>query len=264
MYIHNLNPILVDFGFIAIRWYSLAYIFGILIGWWIGKKILFFKTTSKKLTNNIEFDDLISYVIIGIIIGGRLGYVLFYNFSFYLKNPSNIFMIWEGGMSFHGALIGVVCATYYFSKIKKIETLLLLDIIACVAPIGLFLGRIANFINAELYGKPSELFWSVTFPSVDNISRHPSQIYESLLEGVLLFLILIYIIYKKNYPTGVCAFLFLILYGLFRIISEQFREPDLQIGYIFGSISMGSLLSAIMVFCGFVLLIKVKQNDFKQ
>jgi len=192
MYIHDLNPVLFNFFFFEIRWYSLAYIFGILIGWWIAKKIIIIKVENKTIVFDVKiFDDLISYIIISIILGGRLGYIIFYNFFYYIDNPLDIFKIWQGGMSFHGVLIGVILGTYLFSKKVKIKFFFFLDIIACVAPIGIFLGRIANFINSVLYARPSNFFWSVIFPKVDMTPRHPSQLYEAFLEGVILFIILI-------------------------------------------------------------------------
>ena len=265
MFIHNLDPVLLDLGIIQIRWYSLAYMVGILAGWWVGKKILIFKTQSNQILLREEFDNLISYLIIGIILGGRIGYVIFYNFLFYYKNPVDILKIWQGGMSFHGALIGVFLATYFFSNSfgRKFNSIIFLDVIACVAPIGLFFGRLANFINAELYGKPSDLFFSVIFLSVDNISRHPSQLYEAALEGILLFLILISVAFKKKIEVGMCSCYFLILYGIFRIISEQFREPDIHIGYLFEKLSTGSLLSLIMVMIGAFWFVNIKKNVFK-
>ena len=262
MYIHDLNPILINFGFFEIRWYSIAYIFGILIGWWLAKKIIFFKIENKIIIFDLKrFDDLISYIIISIILGGRIGYVIFYNFSYYLNNPIDIFKIWEGGMSFHGALIGIIVGTYFFSKKIKINTYFFLDIIACVAPVGIFFGRIANFINGELYGKPGSFTWSVIFPKIDMIPRHPSQLYEAFLEGIILFSILITLIFKKNIKIGVCSGLFMILYGVFRILAEQFREPDKQIGYLFDLFSMGSILSLIMLLAGLFILIKIKNNE---
>jgi len=262
MYIHDLNPILINFGFFEIRWYSIAYIFGILIGWWLAKKIIFFKIENKIIIFDLKrFDDLISYIIISIILGGRIGYVIFYNFSYYLNNPIDIFKIWEGGMSFHGALIGIIVGTYFFSKNIKINTYFFLDIIACVAPVGIFFGRIANFINGELYGKPGSFAWSVVFPKIDMIPRHPSQLYEAFLEGIILFSILITLIFKKNIRIGVCSGLFMILYGVFRILAEQFREPDKQIGYLFDLLSMGSILSLIMLLAGLFILIKIKNNE---
>ena len=260
MFYHNLDPILFDFGFLEVRWYSLAYIFGILIGWWYGKIIIIkkFQTFEKKF-NLTLFDDLITYLIISIILGGRLGYVIFYDMSYYLKNPFDIVKIWQGGMSFHGAMLGIIIGTFIFSKKNNIKTFFLLDIIACVSPIGIFLGRIANFINSELVGKASDVYWAVIFPKIDNVARHPSQLYEAFLEGLILFLILNYLIFKKNYKIGNCSFSFLIYYGVFRIFLEFFRLPDIQIGYIFGFVSMGMLLSTFMIFAGIILYLK--RND---
>ena len=182
MFTHNLDPVIFSLGFISLRWYSLAYVLGILIGWWYGKKLISNKSKLLKEKFNLKhFDDLITYLVISIIIGGRLGYVAFYNIQYYLSNPIDILKIWEGGMSFHGALIGIILGTYIFSIRRKIETLFLLDIIACVSPIGIFFGRIANFINGELVGKVSSVPWSVVFPSIDLMPRHPSQLYLSLI-----------------------------------------------------------------------------------
>ena len=200
MFTHNLDPVIFSLGFISLRWYSLAYVLGILIGWWYGKKLILNKSQLLKEKFNLEhFDDLITYLVISIIIGGRLGYVAFYNIQYYLSNPIDILKIWEGGMSFHGALIGIILGTYIFSIRRKIETLFLLDIIACVSPIGIFFGRIANFINGELVGKVSSVPWSVIFPSIDLTPRHPSQLYEAALEGMLLFLVLNIIFFKKKW-----------------------------------------------------------------
>ena len=258
MYTHNLDPVLIDFGFLVIRWYSLAYIFGILIGWWLGKRIILKRF--QNLNFNIkEFDNLITYIIISMLLGGRIGYILFYNFEYYLSNPLDVLKIWEGGMSFHGALIGIILGTYWFSIKKNITTFFLLDIIAFVAPIGIFFGRIANFINGELVGKTTDVFWGVIFPKIDNNIRHPSQLYEAFLEGIVLFFIMNLILFKKNYKTGTCSYMFLIIYGIFRIFSEFFREPDSQIGFIFGSLSMGMLLSLFMIFAGSILYLK--KND---
>ena len=259
MYTHNLNPIIFDFGILALRWYSLAYIIGIIVGWWYGKKIILFINNKYKKSYNLDlFDDYITYVIISIVIGGRLGYVLFYNLTYFLKNPIEIFFVWNGGMSFHGGLLGLIIATVFFSKKSNFDQLVLFDVISCVAPIGIFFGRLANFINGELYGKPTELPWSVTFPLVDSQPRHPSQIYEALLEGILLFLILNLILKKIEYKKGFCAALFLIFYSILRTITELFREPDLQVGYIFNYISMGSLLSLIMLSFGIIMYFKIR------
>jgi len=259
---HNLDPVLFDFGFLTIRWYSLAYIFGILIGWWMGKQIIIKKLKNIDFKFNIkEFDDLITYLIVSILIGGRVGYVLFYNLGYYVSNPFNIFKIWEGGMSFHGALIGIVIGSYLFAAKKKVPLLFLLDIIACVSPIGIFFGRIANFINGELVGKITNVYWGVIFPQVDSFSRHPSQLYEAFLEGVTLFIIMNLIILKGNYKIGTCSSMFLIIYGFFRIFSEIFREPDVQIGYVFNALSMGTILSALMVFSGIIIYLKIKNDN---
>ncbi len=262
MYIHNLDPVLFDFGFLVIRWYSLAYIFGILIGWWLGKKIILKRFQSLNYSFDIkEFDNLITFVVIAMIIGGRIGYVLFYNFGYYLSNPFDILKIWKGGMSFHGALLGIIIGTYWFSIKKNISTFFLLDIIAFVAPIGIFFGRIANFINGELVGKTTNVFWGVIFPNVDNNLRHPSQLYEAFLEGIVLFIIMNFILFRKNYKTGNCSYIFLIFYGIFRVFSEIYREPDLQIGYLFNLFSMGTALSILMILAG--LIIFFKKNDIK-
>ena len=262
MFTHNLDPILFNFGLITIRWYSLAYIFGILVGWWYGRMILknpilnFYKSINLSL-----FDDLITYLIISIILGGRVGYVIFYNIEYYIQNPIEILKVWEGGMSFHGAMLGIIIGTYIFSKKQNIKTFIFLDIIACVAPIGIFLGRVANFINGELVGKATNVFWGVIFPKIDNITRHPSQLYQAFLEGIVLFIILRIVLFKKSYKIGDCSSMFLILYGIFRIFSEIFREPDIQLGYIFSFVSMGMLLSIFMIVGGIIILFK--KNDLQ-
>jgi|TARA_B100001093_G_scaffold513284_1_gene584897 phosphatidylglycerol:prolipoprotein diacylglycerol transferase len=262
MYTHNFDPILVDFGLIAIRWYSLAYVFGILLGWWFGKKIIAHITKNFNFKFNVdEFDDLITYVIISLIIGGRLGYIVFYNLEYYISNPLDAVKIWEGGMSFHGALIGIIFGTYLFSLKKNISAFFLLDIIACVSPIGIFLGRIANFLNGELVGKTTTASWGVIFPNVDMLPRHPSQLYEAVLEGILLFLILNILIFVKKYSLGTCSYLFLICYGFFRIISEFFREPDIQIGYLFDLFSMGTILSSFMILSGLVIMLTLQKKN---
>ena len=260
MYTHNLDPVLFDFGFLVIRWYSLAYIFGILIGWWLGKRVILKKFQNLNFDIK-EFDNLITYIIISILLGGRIGYVLFYNFGYYLSNPSDIFKIWEGGMSFHGALIGIILGTYWFSIKKNIQTFFLLDIIAYVAQIGIFFGRVANFIKGELVGKTTNIFWGIIFPNIDNKVRHPSQLYEAFLEGIILFIIMNLILFRKNYKIGTCSYVFLIFYGIFRIFSEFFREPDAQIGFLFNLISMGTILSFFMILAGTIIFLK--KDDIK-
>ena len=260
--VHNFDPIFIDFGIIQIRWYSLAYILGILTGWWYGKKLIKIQIEGNKQIDYLKnFDDLIGYIIIGIIVGGRLGYILFYNFSFYITNPFEIFKVWNGGMSFHGGLLGVIITTYIFSNIKNLNFKIYFDTISCVAPIGIFLGRIANFINGELYGLPTEKPWGIIFPKIDNLARHPSQLYEAVLEGIILFLILNFFLLKKIFNDGKISFLFLILYGIFRILSEQFRQPDEHIGYLMGYLSVGSILSIGMILFGILFLLKSNPNE---
>ena len=259
MFTHNLDPVLFDFGFVAIRWYSLAYIFGILFGWWYGKRIITEKFQLINGNYKIEyFDDLITYLILSIIIGGRIGYIIFYNLEYFTNNPLNILKIWEGGLSFHGALAGIVVGTYIFSIKINLETVFFLDIVACVAPIGICLGIIANLINGELVGKVTIVSWILIFPSVDLMPRHPSQLYEAFLEGLVLFYIMRGIFKKKDYKIGMCSIHFLIFYGILRIFSEIFREPDYQIGYILNTFSMGTLLSIIMILIGLVMLVRNK------
>jgi len=262
MLIHNFDPVAIDLNFLQIRWYSLAYIFGILIGWFYGRKII----SKLRVYNNFsylkidDFDDLIPYLIIGIIIGGRIGYVFLYNLEYYINNLLEIFYIWEGGMSFHGALVGIVFSTILFCNKKKIQKLVYFDIISCVTPIGLFLGRISNFINGELYGKKTELPWGVVFPKIDSLTRHPSQIYEALMEGLILFVILNFLAFKKKVilNSGTISMLFVFLYSLFRILIEFYREPDYQLGYIIYSFSMGQVLSVFMIFFSILVYLKIK------
>ncbi len=262
MIVHNFDPVLIDFGLVQIRWYSIAYILGIIVGWWYGKSIIRKQIQSTDQKNyQKNFDDLIGYIIIGVILGGRLGYVLFYNPFFYFDNIAEIFKLWKGGMSFHGGLVGVIFSTYIFSKVKDLNYRVYFDTISCVAPVGIFMGRIANFINSELYGVPTEKPWGIIFPKVDNTPRHPSQIYEAFLEGIVLFVILNFFIKKKKFNHGTISLLFLILYGIFRIVSEQFREPDEQVGYIFGYLSMGSTLSAVMIVLGTFFLSRSIYNE---
>ncbi len=265
MIVHNFDPVLIDFGFLQIRWYSISYILGILLGWAYALKLIQKTAKDKYSIDNItktQLDDLIIYLILGIIIGGRLGYIILYNFKYYSQNITEIFKIWEGGMSFHGGLLGVVIAILIFSNKNKLSFFKFSDIVSCVAPIGIFLGRIANFINGELYGKISNLPWAVIFPNGGSVARHPSQIYEALLEGVLLFILINFLALKKNLlmKTGYISGLFLILYSILRIFSEIFREPDSHIGYIFNYFSLGVLLSLLTLIVGFVIIF-IKKNE---
>ena len=248
MFINDFDPVAFNILSLEIRWYSLSYIFGIIFGWLYCKKKLITSTSFQKI-----FDDYIFYLILGIIVGGRLGYVLIYNIKYYINNPLEILMIWNGGMSFHGALIGIIIVTYLFSKKNEINIFYLLDLVALSSPIGIFFGRISNFINSELYGRETEVFWSVKFISIDNINRHPSQLYEAILEGLILFIILNYLISKVNKKDGYISSLFLIFYSIFRFLTEFFREPDLHIGLLIFNLSMGQLISIIFLISGIIL-----------
>ena len=256
MFTNNFDPIAFNLFIFEIRWYSLAYIFGILFGWFYCKKFLIKDKVILSL-----FDDLITYLIIGIILGGRLGYVLFYSLKYYSENFIEIFFIWEGGMSFHGGLIGIMVATYLYSKKHKINKYIFLDLISVSAPIGLFFGRIANFINGELVGKATSGSWGIIYPQIDDVPRHPSQLYECFLEGIILFILLNLIYFKKNYKTGTVSFAFLFFYGIFRFISEIFREPDAHIGYLVGSFSMGMLLSLLMILLSIIFFYRINEKQ---
>ena len=246
MFINNFDPVEIQVFSIEIRWYSLAYITGILAGWLLSKKVFI---------NNIEikakFDDYITFVIIGIILGGRLGYVFFYNFNYYSNNIEDIFKIWQGGMSFHGGLIGVIIVSIWFAKKNNQNFFSYLDIVSLVAPIGIFFGRIANFINSELYGIETNLPWAVKFIQIDNLNRHPSQLYEAICDGLILFLILLYFRNKGILKTpGLISGLFLIFYSIFRFIIEFLRVPDEQLGYLFLNLTMGQVISFIFFLVG--------------
>ena len=248
MFINNFDPVAFEIFSLEIRWYSLAYIFGIIFGWILAKKLFI-----QNLEIKNKFDDYLTYLIIGIILGGRLGYIFLYNLNFYVSNPIDIFKIWQGGMSFHGGLIGVIFASIFFAKKNDQNPFLYMDIVALVAPVGLFFGRIANFINSELYGTITNVPWAVIFIQIDNLPRHPSQLYEALLEGLFLFLLLIYFRNKFSKKPGVISGLFLIIYSIFRFIVEFYRVPDEQLGYIFLNLTMGQVISLIFILSGVIL-----------
>jgi len=251
MFINNFDPIAFQVFSIEVRWYSLAYIFGLIFGWIYCNKFLINDQIKKN-----QFDDYITYIILGIIVGGRLGYVLIYNPSYYLENLIEIPMIWNGGMSFHGAVIGVIFATYIFSKKNNQNIFYYLDLVALTSPIGIFLGRIANFINSELYGRETDIIWSVKFIQVDSLNRHPSQIYEAIFEGIVLF-VLLNLFYKKlSKKNGLISSLFIIFYSIFRFLIEFTREPDSHIGLIIFNMSLGQIISIIFFITGMILFYK--------
>lgn len=245
----EINPVIISFGPLSINWYSLSYVAGILLGWFYAGYIIekFSLNFAKKWR-----EDFITYLIIGIIVGGRLGHVLLYDPMKYLLHPIDILKTYEGGMAFHGALIGTIIAAYLFCYQRKVSFLFLTDLLAISAPIGLFLGRIANFINAELYGRVTDVPWAVVFPDSDMLPRHPSQIYEALLEGLFLFVLMWYLtFYWKSFRLkGFNSGLFLICYSISRIFIEFFREPDFLIGFL----TAGQVLSLPMLILGLYLI----------
>ncbi len=256
MFINNFDPVAFQILSLEFRWYSLAYIVGIILGWAYCKKRLIKDRQILGL-----FDDFITYLILGIILGGRLGYVLFYNLKYYLDNPLEILMVWNGGMSFHGGLIGVIVASQFFSSKHKVNQFAFLDLVALSAPIGIFFGRIANFINSELIGRVTDVPWAVQFVLIDNSKRHPSQLYEAFFEGIILFLLLNYF-FRKNYlqRPGKVSALFLIFYSLFRFLTEFFRSPDPQVGYFVLSLTLGQLISVFFLMVG-TILFYLKNNE---
>lgn len=249
----SIDPILLQIGPLPIRWYSLAYIAGIVLG------VIYIKFLSKKSKLNLGkdfIDDFILYAVIGIIVGGRLGYVLLYGLQRFIYDPIAIFRTWEGGMSFHGGLIGFLIAMILLGKSKKISHWKILDLAACAAPIGIFFGRIANFINGELFGRVSDVYWGMIFPYGGPLPRHPSQLYEALTEGLLLFIVMNIFFFKFQMfkVEKRLSAIFAILYSFFRIIVEFFREPDASIGYILGYLTMGQLVSLAIMMVGISML----------
>lgn len=256
----DIDPILVQIGPIAIRWYSLSYLGGLLFAWFYMTKLI--KVKAAPCTKE-HISDFIFWAMMGIIIGGRLGYVLFYNLSFYMKNISDIFAVWDGGMSFHGGFVGVCVSTIWFCRKNKIPLFRFADLVACASPIGLMLGRFANFINGELYGRTTDAAIGMVFPGGGPLPRHPSQLYEAMLEGLLLFFILYfaYFFTKARHKPGMLTGIFIVGYAIARTFVEQFREPDGHIGFLFGTelLTMGQMLSAPMVLFGLYLIFRPKK-----
>ncbi|KZK80570.1 Prolipoprotein diacylglyceryl transferase [Pseudovibrio sp. Ad13] len=260
-----IDPVLIEFGPLAIRWYALAYIAGILLAWrymivTVRNSPLWNKTAHPTAT---DIDDFVMWATLGIVLGGRLGYVLFYNLPYYLANPADILAVWEGGMAFHGGLLGMIVVLIIYSRARGLSGLTMFDLAAIAAPIGLFFGRIANFINSELWGRPTDVAWAVVFPTGGPEPRHPSQLYEAALEGALLFLVLRLLShrFKLLQKPGVLAGSFAIGYGLARTFVEFYRVPDAHIGYLAGFFTMGMLLSLPMVLIGIAVVIwALKRN----
>jgi phosphatidylglycerol:prolipoprotein diacylglycerol transferase len=264
IYEHNLSPVLINIFGLQFKYYSVAYILGFIFTYYF---IKFASEKHPKLNMNKEkLDNLISTGILAIILGGRLGYVLFYNLNYFLHYPGKIFAIWEGGMSFHGAVIGGLVGLVYFCKKEKVPLLSMLDLVVVSAPVGLFFGRVANFINGELWGRPVEGgSWGIIFPSKDMLPRHPSQLYEAFLEGLVLFVILITLyrlkeLKKVKINPGFLSGIGMIGYSLSRMIIENFREPDAQIGFLFGNITMGQTLSFPLLILGGYLVLRKSEK----
>ena len=254
-----IDPVIASFGIFQIRWYSIAYVLGFIIGLYL---IKFINNNSKTPIKDKTIENFFIWSIIGVIFGGRLGYILFYQTKSIYFDPLSILFIWKGGMSFHGGLIGLILSIYFYSKKKNISFFQLSDLISIVAPIGIFFGRIANFINIELYGRDTNFNFAMIYPTIDNLPRHPSQLYEALFEGIILFAIMYFLHIKKirEQIHGINTSFFLILYGIFRFSLEFLREPDFHIGLYFNFFSIGQLLSIPMVFFGLIILFKLKKN----
>ena len=259
----EIDPILVQLGPFAIRWYALAYIAGLVIGWQIMRRVC---EQPPRLLSPAKIDDFLVWAALGVIIGGRLGYVLFYKPAFFLTSPLSIFTLWEGGMSFHGGLLGVIVGILAFAYRNKVSAFMLADLVAIVTPIGLFFGRLANFINGELWGRTSDVAWAMIFPRGGPLPRHPSQLYQAFFEGVLL-LIAVVAVWKltdgRRRP-GLLTGVFCAGYGFARIVGELWREPDAHLGYLWGPVTMGMVLSVPMVLFGAVLILRAYRRPALQ
>jgi phosphatidylglycerol:prolipoprotein diacylglycerol transferase len=252
----NIDPVIFRVGPLAVHWYGLGYVVGIMFAWWYGKKLL----RSHRLWANNQppmapeaLDDFVIWAALGVVLGGRIGYVLFYNFSYYISNPLAIPAVWDGGMSFHGGILGTTLAMFLFARSRGIKVWSMFDTIAAGVQVGLGVVRVANFINSELWGRVSDVSWAVYFPNGGPLPRHPSQLYEAFLEGVVLFFVLFLLVWvgRKLMKPGFIAGAFVTGYGLSRIVVEFFREPDAQLGYLFGGwLTMGMVLSVPMVLIG--------------
>jgi phosphatidylglycerol:prolipoprotein diacylglycerol transferase len=255
----NIDPIIFQIGPIAVRWYGLAYLAGLLLGIWLLKRLVSKKPTFMKTE---QADEFLTWAALGVILGGRLGYMLFYKFAFYMENPAQIIRIWEGGMSFHGGFLGVVIAGILFTRKRGISALRFADAVACVAPIGLFFGRIANFINEELVGRVTDVPWAMVFPHHGSDARHPSQLYEAALEGVLLFIVVNVLWRRESFRNrpGATTGVFIAGYAAARMTVELFREPDAHLGFLVFGATMGQLLSIPMILGGLYLAFRSKST----
>lgn len=251
----QINPVALSLGPLEIHWYALAYVVGFIVAWRLAIHICKLdKDDPQYRPNGYDIDDYLTWAILGVLLGGRIGYVLFYNLPTYFDNPLEALKVWHGGMSFHGGVIGVVTSLVLYSKIKKVPFWRLADVAAAVTPLGFFLGRLANFVNGELYGRVTDVSWGVVFPRGGDEPRHPSQLYEAATEGLLLFILLFALIHVPavRKRTGTVSALFMLGYGLFRFGCEFFREPDVQLGFIVEQVTMGQILCVPMILAGLV------------
>lgn len=258
----HIDSVAFSLGSLSIHWYAISYVAGIALGWVYLR--YFVRTHALLHIKEKTIDDLITWAIIGILLGGRLGYILFYNPFYYWQNPLTIFMTWQGGMSFHGGVLGVILAFWFYSKKKRVSFLTLLDLGALAAPLGIFLGRIANFINGELYGRITNVSWSILFPHGGYLPRHPSQIYEACGEGLVLLILLNVLAWKSSliYKPGKLAGIGMIAYAIMRSFLELFREPDAGSGYYWAHFTKGQLLSIPLLLIGLYLLFR--NNDSRR
>lgn len=259
----DFDPVALDLGFLVIRWYALAFIGGLLAGW--GYILWLLRRPPTTMTGQ-QVGDFFSWAIVGVIVGGRLGFVGFYQPGYFLENPMQILAVWNGGMSFHGGLLGVVAAIYFYARRHDINVLSLADLVAAATPIGLFLGRLANFINGELYGRATDVPWAFVFPGGGDVGRHPSQLYEAGLEGLLLFVILFALarFAGGRDRAGLITGIFLLGYGAARSFVELFRQPDLYVGdggFLAGGVTMGQLLSAPIMIAGAAFIVYAVRHE---
>ena len=252
-----IDPVLVEVGPLVIRWYALAYIAGIVLGWRLARRLCALRPVA---ATPEQVDDFVTWVTLGIILGGRLGYVLFYRPGHYLQNPLEIFAVWQGGMSFHGGALGVILAIVLFARRHKLDMLALADRTTAVVPIGLFFGRVANFINGELWGRAADVPWAMVFPGAGPEPRHPSQLYQAGLEGLALFALLMALVWNPAIRArrGFVSGAFLAGYGAARFAGEFFRQPDAHLGFLFAGATMGQLLSVPMVLVGAWLMLRAR------
>jgi len=254
----NIDPVAISIGPLSLRWYALSYMAGLLLAWWYCRSIAR-RPESRAKADTI--DDLVAWATLGVVLGGRLGYILFYKPGHYLENPEQIFRLWEGGMSFHGGMVGVLVAIGWVAHRHKLRYVELSDIIGCATPIGLFLGRLANFVNGELYGRVTTVPWGMVFPNGGPDPRHPSQLYQAFLEGICVFVLLwLFLRAGRLRQPGFLSGLFLVGYGVARIVGELFREPDAHLGFILGPVTMGQLLSLPMVAAGVYFMVRATRE----